>query len=30
LTGMVLIITPIGVGMFFSPEALQNMAAPGQ
>ncbi len=30
LTGLVLLIAPIFVGMFFSPEALQNMAAPGQ
>jgi len=30
LTGLVLLIAPIFVGMFFSPQALQNMAAPGQ
>ncbi len=30
LTGLVLLIAPIFVGMFFSPEALQNMAASGQ
>jgi flagellar protein FlaJ len=30
LTGLVLIVAPIGVGMFFSPEALQSMAGAGQ
>jgi len=25
LTGMMLLVTPIGVGLFFSPEGLQNM-----
>ena len=29
LTGLVLIVAPIFVGMFFSPEALANMAGPG-
>jgi len=29
LTGLVLLVTPIGVGMFFSPEGLQHMAASG-
>ncbi len=29
LTGLVLIVAPIGVGMFFSPEALQSMAGAG-
>ncbi|MFA6333261.1 MAG: archaellar assembly protein FlaJ [Methanoregula sp.] len=29
LTGLVLIITPIGVGLFFSPEGLTQMAAGG-
>jgi len=27
LTGMMLLVTPIGVGLFFSPEGLQNMGA---
>jgi flagellar protein FlaJ len=30
LTGFVLLVAPIGVGMFFSPEGLQNMAGSGQ
>ena len=29
LTGLVLLVAPIGVGMFFSPEGLQNMASSG-
>ncbi|MFA4876931.1 MAG: archaellar assembly protein FlaJ [Methanoregula sp.] len=29
LTGLILLIGPIVVGLFFSPEALQNMAKPG-
>jgi archaeal flagellar protein FlaJ len=29
LTGLVLLIAPIGVNMFFSPEGLQQMAASG-
>lgn len=29
LTGLVLIVTPIGVNLFFSPEGLQNMASHG-
>lgn len=29
LTGLVLLVTPIGVGMFFSPEGLANMASSG-
>jgi archaeal flagellar protein FlaJ len=29
LTGLVLLVAPIGVGMFFSPEGLQNMASTG-
>jgi flagellar protein FlaJ len=29
LTGLVLLVTPIGVGLFFSPEGLQHMASAG-
>jgi flagellar protein FlaJ len=30
LTGLVLMIVPMGVGLFFSPEGLSNMAAAGK